>query len=97
MAQDQSCSKCIHNRICNLWRKAECQDASSYSDRCFKPKQKPVKPGKWIMDRDYRNMIQCPFCYYLVNNFDYAFCPMCGKPFDDVEVGHVNMDKAWGG
>lgn len=26
------CRKCVHNPVCELWRREECQDASSYSE-----------------------------------------------------------------
>lgn len=32
------CEKCIHQRICDIWRAQECQSALCFVDDCFEPK-----------------------------------------------------------
>lgn len=38
-----NCDTCIHAKICDLWRKAECQDASCYTNDCYTPLAVVVK------------------------------------------------------
>lgn len=43
----ESCTNCVHKKICDLWSEQEMQRASCYSDHCFMERR---KRGKWIWD-----------------------------------------------
>lgn len=58
------CDTCIHAKVCELWRSAECQDASCFfRDGCglYREDAEPSKHGHWIM-----------YAY------DEAICSECG-------------------
>lgn len=40
------CKNCIHQRICEIWRSQERQNASCYVDDCFEPKNKWIKASE---------------------------------------------------
>lgn len=60
----ETCDTCIHTKVCDLWRREECQDASCFfGDGCglYREDAEPSKHGHWIM-----------YAY------DEAICSECG-------------------
>ena len=82
----KNCKDCIHDRICQLWRKQEFQDASLFVDDCFEEKE-TRESGEWVSvnNPSYSpsdpntepNVYICSCCWNMVSHrTDY--CPNCG-------------------
>ena len=85
-----NCDECLHNIVCELWRKEERQDASTITDpvgdygcKCFEARKGLT--GIWKIRGDCEalaTMYDCPVCdkitFIAVSNDEPAFCPHCG-------------------
>ena len=83
-----NCNNCLHNIVCDLWRKEECQDASNITDPlgdsgcgCFEPLNR--RRGIWKTRgafEDMATMYDCPVCDNIssVVGDPPNFCPKCG-------------------
>ncbi len=73
----ESCSNCVHQKICDLWSEQEVQRASCYSDDCFMEKQ---QHGEWILYSDDPYIVwKCSKCGWLRRIVHKpCFCEECG-------------------
>lgn len=75
----KNCKACVHNDVCDVWRKEECQDANSVltggMDDC--PLYVERGRARWIRRGNEMTCSKCKFIYYS-NNDDFNFCPNCG-------------------
>ena len=87
--EEMNCDECLHNIVCELWRKEESQDASNITDPlgdygclCFEPVHR--KRGIWKirgMAETYVTDYDCPCCGVVTavaGNRAPSFCPNCG-------------------
>ena len=52
-----NCERCVHEKICGLWRDAESQDASCYDETCFEEKAEPRCETLERMVKEYQDVI----------------------------------------
>lgn len=52
-----NCEKCVHEKICGLWRTAESQDASCYDETCFEEKAEARCETLERMVKEYQDVI----------------------------------------
>ena len=79
------CDSCIHDEVCYLWDKAECQDAQCYSQLldgscgCYRNKNDvaPVVHAHWI---DTGSGQECSSCKEIQYGYDNGrrYCQNCG-------------------
>ena len=75
-AMETDCEKCLHQKVCALWRAHESQDASCFSldgcdyfDATLTPPNEPLtcegcaEDGKWEWEWEYQNGAECPCAY----------------------------------
>ena len=87
-----SCKTCIHKKVCDLWRKQECQSAKNFfNDEC-ELYAAESKKGRWIFTRYY--VWKCSECgknptmgmgYTQRKSELFRYCPCCGSKMEVTE------------
>lgn len=92
-----NCKTCVHKKVCDLWRKEECQSARSFfEDECelYDEMDPERKTGKWInhTEPDQSNNIMC-WCSECGAGDQHAvgvevpYCWKCGAKMQDSTRG----------
>lgn len=91
-----SCKTCIHKKVCDLWRKQECQSAKNFfNDEC-ELYAAERKKGKWVQTNppERSDNIVCDQCGY-DSIAKFIYCPNCGAQME-VTDGSNKMDPGDG-
>lgn len=105
-----NCEKCVHEKICGLWRAAESQDASCYDETCFEEKgearceilERMVKEYQDVIVPGYREQAQAAearvheleTAYRLEKCEDGPECAELGKARRALEAAEARAEKA---
>lgn len=105
-----NCEKCVHEKICGLWRAAESQDASCYDETCFEEKgearceilERMVKEYQDVIVPGYREQAQAAearvheleTAYRLEKCEDGPECAELGKARKALAAAEARAEKA---
>lgn len=94
-----NCVRCVHEKICGLWRAAESQDASCFIDDCFEEKAEARCETLEKMVREYQETIipgyreRAEAAEACVHELETTHrVEMCEDGYDCVELGKARRD-----